>query len=177
MKVLLLFLLFSSAAFAQEEEHKEESNERKHSISALLSHTYVSDAILEGRKSWRALPSIVFDYNYSISHNWKIGWHNDLIVENFVVERLGEKSEIERKKPLASTIVAGFKPGKHFTYEFGFGGEFEREESFFLTRVGVEYSLEIKENLEFVSNFIYDFKWNGYNSFAFGVGISKSFGI
>jgi len=176
MKMLLLFLLFSSAAFAQRVEQTEESNERKHSISALLSHTYVSEAVLESKKSWRALPSIVLDYNYTLSHQWKIGWHNDLIIENFVVERLGGGSEIERKKPLASTIVTGFKPGKHFTYEIGFGGEFEREESLFLTRVGVEYSLEIKENLEFISNFIYDFKWNGYNSFSFGVGLSKSFG-
>jgi hypothetical protein len=176
MKTLLLFLLFSSAAFAQEEDHKEESNERKHSISALLSHTYVSEAVLEGKISWRALPSIVLDYNYTLSHQWKIGWHNDLVLENFVVERLGGRSEIERKKPLASTIVAGFKPGNHFTYEIGFGGEFETEESFFLTRLGVEYSLEIKENLEFVSNFIYDIKWNAYDSFAIGVGLSKSFG-
>jgi hypothetical protein len=176
MKMLLLFLLFSTAAYGQDEGHTEESNERKHSISALLSHTYVSAAFLEGRKSWRALPSIVLDYNYTLSHHWKVGWHNDLILENFVVERFGEGSEIERNKPLASTIVAGFKPGKHFTYEIGFGGEFEKEKSFFLTRVGFEYSLEIKENLEFVSNFIYDIKWNAYDSFAIGVGLSKSFG-
>lgn len=174
MKLFLFFFFISSIALGQETEH--ESLNKKNGLTMLLGHTYVRKAVVDGEKSWLILPSIVLDYNYSLSQNWKIGWHNDLILENFVVERFGERPEIERKKPLASTIVAGFKPGKHFTYEFGFGGEFEKEENFFLTRVGVEYSLEIKEGMEFITNFVYDFKWNAYDSFSIGVGLSKSIG-
>jgi hypothetical protein len=29
---------------------------------------------------------------------------------------------------------------------------------------------------EFFSNFVYDIKWNAYDSFSIGVGIAKSFG-
>ena len=77
---------------------------------------------------------------------------------------------------MASALVVGFKAGTHFTYQFGLGGEFAKEENFFLTRTGVEYGLELPNEWEFIANFIYDIKWNAYDSFVMGIGVSKSFG-
>lgn len=83
---------------------------------------------------------------------------------------------MERSEPIASVLVGGFKPGKHFTFEAGIGYEISKEENLFLTRVGAEYSLELPKEWEFVANLIYDVKWDAYDSFAFGIGVSKSFG-
>ena len=176
MKYLFLFLLLSQSVLAQEEEDLSGSKFKNHSIALLLGHTHVSQGINEGERNWLILPSISLDYNYLLSKKLSIGLHNDLIIENFKVEKSGNGSEIERIRPLASAVTVGFKPGKHFTYQFGLGGEFAEEENFFLSRLGVEYSHEIAENWEFISNFIYDIKWNAYDSFAIGVGLSKSFG-
>jgi hypothetical protein len=145
----------------------------------LLSHTVIKNAIDEGTTDWMAFPSFAFDYNFVFSPKWRIGLHNDLIFEDFIVETVsseGDIQELERSEPIASVLVGGFKPGKHFTFEAGIGYEISKEENLFLTRVGAEYSLELPKEWEFVANLIYDVKWDAYDSFAFGIGVSKSFG-
>jgi len=168
-----------TASFSQETENKSEKFKPYHSISGLLSHTMIKDGIREGKSEWIAFPSFAFDYNFVFSPKWKVGIHNDLIFEDFIVESTnseGEKKELERSEPIASVLVGGFKPGKHFTFEAGMGYEFSKEENLFLTRVGTEYSLELPKEWELIVNLVYDVKWDAYDSFAFGVGVSKSFG-
>jgi hypothetical protein len=169
-KFYFLVLFFSSGlGFAQEEK----TFTKHHCLSFLLSHTYVSQGVIDGDRKWLTLPSVALDYNYFFMPKWSVGLHNDLIIENFKVEKTEEV--FERTTPIASALTAGFKPGEHFTYQFGLGGEFAKEEDFFLIRFGVEYGLELPKDWELVSNFVYDIKWNAYDSFSIGIGISKSF--
>lgn len=173
---LFYFLvLITTLGAAQEKESENENFKPHHSISLLLGHTYLSEGNVEGEKKWLTLPSIGFDYNYVFSKKWSIGLHNDIVIENFKVE--DDKNEvIERTKPFASLLTTGYKPGKHFTFQLGFGGEFAKEENLFVTRIGVEYSLELPGEWEFLTNFSYDNKWKTYDSFCLSVGIAKSFG-
>jgi hypothetical protein len=168
-----------SSSFSQEGENTSEKFKPYHSITGLLSHTIIQDGIRDGKTEWIAFPSFAFDYNFVFSPKWRIGLHNDLILEDFIVETTnseGDKIELERSEPIATVLVGGYKPGKHFTFEAGMGYEFAKEEDLFLTRLGTEYSLELPNEWEFVVNIVYDIKWDAYDSFAFGVGISKSFG-
>lgn len=168
-KFCFLVLLFScSLSLAQEEK----TFTKHHSFSFLLSHTYVSQGVIDGDKKWLTLPSVSLDYNYVFLPKWSIGLHNDFIFENYKIEKGDE--QFERSTPIASAITGGFKPGEHFTYQFGLGGEFASEENFFLTRFGVEYSLELPKDWELISNFVYDIKWSAYDSFSVGIGISKT---
>ncbi len=177
MKKIYCFLMFAiiTSSFSQESEAKKENFKPYHSISGLLSHTMIKDGIRDGKTEWIAFPSFAFDYNYVFSPKWRIGLHNDLIFEDFIVENK-EGNELERSEPFASVLVGGFKPGKHFTFEAGMGYEFAKEENLFLTRIGTEYAVELPNEWEFIVNLVYDMKWNAYDSFAFGVGVSKSFG-
>ena len=177
MKKIYCFLMFAiiTSSFSQESEAKKENFKPYHSISGLLSHTMIKDGIRDGKTEWIAFPSFAFDYNYVFSPKWRIGLHNDLIFEDFIVENK-EGNELERSEPFASVLVGGFKPGKHFTFEAGMGYEFAKEEDLFLTRIGTEYAVELPNEWEFIVNLVYDMKWNAYDSFAFGVGVSKSFG-
>jgi hypothetical protein len=176
MKKIYCFLMLAiiTSAFSQEGENKSEKFKPYHSISALLSHTMIKDGIREGKTEWIAFPSFAFDYNFVFSPKWRIGLHNDLIFEDFIVET--DEKELERSEPVASVLVGGFKPCKQFTLEAGMGYEFSKEENLLLTRVGAEYSLELPKEWELVVNLVYDVKWDAYDSFAFGVGVSKSFG-
>ena len=180
MKKIYCFLMFTviNLSFSQEVENKNESFKPYHSISALLTHTMIKDGIRDDRTEWIAFPSFAFDYNFVFSPKWRLGLHNDMIFEDFIVETNseGEKKELERSEPIATVLVGGFKPGKHFTFEAGVGYEFSKEEHLFLTRIGAEYSLELPKEWELIANLVYDVKWNAYDSFAFGVGVSKSFG-
>ena len=165
---ILLFLFLNGLSYAQEEKEFL----KHHNISVLLSHTYVSKGVVDGDRQWLILPSVALDYNYVFLPKWSIGLHNDFIFENYKIEKGNE--EFERSTPIASAVTTGFKPGAHFTYQFGLGGEFAKEENFFLIRFGVEYSLELPKEWELISNFVYDIKWSAYDSFSIGIGISKS---
>lgn len=169
--ILVLFLI--NNAFAQEQEN--ETFKPHHTLGFVVGHTNVSQGVENGDRKWLTLPSFALDYNYVFSPKWSIGLHNDLIIESFKVET-SDDEVLERTSPFASAIVGGYKPGKYFTFEAGLGGEFAKEESFALTRLGVEYGLEIHNGWEFIANVVYDIKWNAYDSWALGAGISKSFG-
>jgi hypothetical protein len=172
---LLFILCMPYLLIAQEESHNFKQVEKKHKTSFFLSHTHISEGIKNGKKEWLTVPSFGLDYNYLLTSKWSIGLHNDLVVENFKVQKFADEFELERTTPFVSSIVAGFKPGRFFTYELGFGGEFAKEGNLFLTRIGIEYGLEISEDLELVSNLVYDIKWNHYDSYVLGIGISKLF--
>jgi hypothetical protein len=172
---LLLFLGLPNFLIAQERSLDIEKIEKKQSLTFVLGHTHVSEGIKDGKEEWLTLPSFGLDYNYMLSPKFSLGLHNDLVIENFKVQKATDVIELERTAPFASALVAGFKPGKSFTYEFGFGGEFAKEGNLFLTRVGIEYSLEISKDLELVSNLVYDIKWRHYNSYVLGIGICRLF--
>jgi len=140
-----MMLAVITSSFSQEGENKPEKFKPYHSISVLLSHTIIKDGIRDGKTEWIAFPSFAFDYNFVFSPKWRIGLHNDLIFEDFIVETTnseGDKIELERSEPIATVLVGGFKPGKHFTFEAGMGYEISKEENLFLSRLGTEYAVE-----------------------------------
>ncbi|URM38914.1 hypothetical protein [Flavobacterium anhuiense] len=69
-----------------------------------------------------------------------------------------------------------YKPNEHWSFLLGFGGEFAKEEDFFLTRAGIEYGYELPKGWEIFGTASYDFKWNAYDSWGIGLGIAKNFG-
>jgi hypothetical protein len=168
-KFLVLMFIMSSICFAQEEE----TFSKHFNASFLLSHTNIRQGVVDGNIKWLVLPSSTLDFNYVFAPKWSVGIHNDIILENYKVESGDEV--IERSIPIASAFVAGYKPGEHFTYQFGLGGEFATEENFFLTRLGLEYGLELPGEWELIANFVYDIKWDAYDSFSLGIGVLKSF--
>ena len=170
---ITLFLMSHFLFFGQEKEV--EVFKKHHTLGFMLSHTNVSQGVNDGEKTWLSLPSFALDYNYVFSSKWSIGVHNDVIIEKFIVET-NNSTELERSTPIASVAVIGYKPWEHFTLEVGLGGEFAKEENLALTRLGLEYSLEMGKDWEFISNFVYDIKWNAYDSFSIGVGVAKSLG-
>lgn len=55
----------------------------------------------------------------------------------------------------------------------GAGGEFAKSVSFFMVRIGLEYGFHINKKWELNMNLINDLKINGYNSFSYGIGITR----
>jgi hypothetical protein len=60
--------------------------------------------------------------------------------------------------------------------QLGTGAEFSREGTLFLSRFGVEYGVEIRNGWEVAGNASYDIKWDAYDTWVLGIGISKEFG-
>jgi hypothetical protein len=178
-KIVCFCLLFVFSFSFSQVESQSEKFKSHHTASVFLSHTIVKDGIKDGKTQWVSFPSYALDYNFVFSPKWKIGLHNDVIFEDFIIEKKSgnAKTEVlERSEPFTTVLVGGFKPAKHFTFEVGMGYEFAKEEDLFLTRLGTEYAVELPKEWELVINVIYDLKWNAYDSFTIGIGLSKAFG-
>jgi len=181
--LILTWTLLCASGFAQEAEKK--SGEEKepfhphHVISIALSHANVFSGVDEsGHNKTLSLPAWGIDYTYQFRPKWAIGLHTDLIVEKFEVKTdlASEEGVIERSYPIAPALMGIFKPTDHWSFLFGAGVEFEKEENFFLNRAGIEYSGELPKEWEVFGSLSYDFKWNAYDTWVIGIGIGKAFG-
>ena len=197
---VLLFLLVSTHVFSQKAENEDADNKhaiaeeghsahhKKHAVSVVISHTHIKSGVKNNvGDNWIALPSFGINYNYSFNEKWAIGLHNDIIVEEFIVEdkkhtelqnKNSEESEVEgidRSYPIASAVMLTYKPFKHVAFLVGGGMEFSEHENFGLIRLGLEIPFHIPNNWEIFGVTAYDINIDAYNSFTFGLGIAKLF--
>ena len=170
---LVFIVITASAQETEKKETNEEALKGTHRISLVLGHSHLNSGIQQdGKKGWIAVPSWGLDYDYWISNHWAIGLQTDMMIETFEVEDQ-DKAVIERTEPATIVGAAIFKPREHVSFIAGMGGEFASEGNFALTRLGIESGWEIKNNWEFGISLLFDIKWNEYNTWVFGFGISK----
>ena len=194
--IFALSFFLSNGVFAQEKEqedshgdthiegHQEQHGEAaedepfaRHNISLFLSHSFISQGIRDRDRDWLVAPSWGLNYNYFFNKKWAIGWHNDLIIEEFVVEdnRAGTE-ELERSFPFSTLLVGTYRLSEHWGFSAGGGAEWEKNENFGVVRVGAEYGIHIHQlKMEMVFAFNYDILIDAYDSFNLGFGISKFF--
>lgn len=177
MKKLYLLTLIGTLQFAYAQESEDDKPANFHRLTLEMSHAHVPEGFQNGEKQWLVMGSWGFNYDYWFHPQWAVGLHADLVVENFEVEKSGEEgSVLERSYPFAPALIGIFKPGKHLMILLGPGGEFSKEESFFLIRAGLEYGWELPGEWELGVSLMNDFKVDAYNSWTIGVGISKILG-
>ena len=152
-----------------------------HSLGILIGHTHVfkgRDAA--GNRKVLSLPSWGIDYNFMFKPKWGIGFHTDIIVETFEVEKHleggGHDEVVERTRPVAPALMGLYKPNHHWTLMFGAGMEYAKEETFFLNRAGAEYAAELAKGWEVFGALNYDFRWKAYDTWSIGLGVSKVLG-
>ena len=185
-KSMLFALLFSlisiltNKSIAQENEDKEVFKPH-HQIGISINHVHVFEGRDdEGNREVLSLPAWGVDYTFQFHKNWAIGLHTDFVIEKFKVEKVYANDEdnetVERSYPIAPALMGIYKPSESWSFLLGFGGEFAKEENYFLTRVGAEYGYELPKNWEIFGTFSYDLKWNAYDSWGIGLGIAKNFG-
>ena len=191
---LVFFILFQNISISQETKHNElvaHENEhfKKHAISFVISHTHLKTGVKDNSgNSFLALPSFAINYNYNFNEKWALGWHNDIIIEEFVVSGSGShesevifKSEtnedktIDRGKPVSSAIMLTYKPYKHLALLAGGGMEFSKHKDFAVVRLGLEAPFHMPNNWEVFGSLLFDININAYNSLSFGLGIAKLF--
>ena len=175
---ILICLFVPLLAMGQEHEEMEEKIP-KHSVGITLSHSFIGKGLDEevGGRKIITVPSWGLKYNYHFNEKWALGWHNDLLIERFVIERSEEDGGVlVRDFPIASLIVASHAIGdKGWGIAFGAGAEWEENESFGVVRAGIEYGVEIPKGWEIVFEGNYDIIIEAYDSFTLGICIYKLF--
>ncbi len=172
------FLLISFQICAQESKDHSENESKKgmQQFSLFISHSHITDGESpDGGNKWFVVPSWGLDYNYWLSSHVAIGLHGDMMLESFKVKGEEKGSAVERNRPIAIVPVAVFKPKEHSSFIVGFGKEFAPEGDLTLMRLGYEYGLEIGGQWEFCAGLTYDLKFNIYDTWTLGLGVSKSF--
>ncbi len=170
-------VFFSFGTFAQERAEKEESEKGGHKITVAVGQTHIHENFAEKGKKWKIGSSLALNYDYLITDRWAIGLHNDVLLDDFSIEKMenGQMTRtIERERPVASKVVGSFTLLPHFVVNAGAGAEFEKSENFFLTTVGTGYEFAGRNGWGFGVELAYDVKWKAYDTWILGVGVSKT---
>ncbi len=157
-----------------EEDHEMEKMVH-HKVSLIISHTHIPKGNSSAQnETFLIVPSWGLNYEYWINHKWAIGMHNDMEISTYVIiDEHG--SEIERERPIISTIVGIYKPNKLINLIAGFGREFEANENFWVLRFGIDLEFEMHNGWELAPSLVYDIKETIYDSWTIGLGIGKRF--
>lgn len=170
--IVLLVFAFANSLMAQEEAEHHEDLKGAHRLTVGLGHTHISEGIKEGETTWMTFASWSFNYDYWLSNKFALGLQNDVILESFLIENNDEEL-IEREYPWSVVPVMIYKPGKHLSLIGGVGAEISKGDTLGLTRLGTEYGFHLPKQWELGVSFVWDFKWNHYNSWGLGITISK----
>lgn len=176
MKHLIFFLFFlvPQVIFAQGIKEDHNDHHKKFRISAAIGHTYLPKNTRVG-KEFVNLPGINLDLEYWMSHKLGLGLHNDLELVHFEVRSEEEDVIIERDYPVLITLDVIYRAYKGLTLYAGPGVELEKNENYFVSRVGMEYEIEISKGWDVHPTLFYDFREGAYNTMTLAIGFGKRF--
>lgn len=163
-------LCFVLAARAQEHAHADRSFPHFR-VAALIGHTYVPTA---AREAHFFIPSWGLDLEYWFNETWAVGLHNDIEFHTFLIETVHEEL-LERHYPVVLTLDAIFKPWEGLVFQFGPGYEIEKNEGFFLFRLGVEYEIEFGHHWDIAPMLFYDSRFEANDTWSIALGLGKRF--
>lgn len=173
----LILMVTVSYSQSHMDEYHAETEEFKHFRVAMnIGHGYIPSASKENNTAV-VLPTWGLDLEYWFTEKWGMGFKGDVEIANYIIEREGEEEHIEREKPLILTTTAFIKPWETngFIFFAGPGIEIEKEENFFVTRLGVAYEMHLPHHWDVAPEFIYDLKSGFVNSYTIAIGIGKRF--
>jgi hypothetical protein len=152
--------------------HKEEEHRFPHyRVALLIGHTAVPADI---QNDYVFISSWGLDFEYWIDNQWAIGLHNDMELQSFIIE-YEEYKTLERVYPLVVSLDLIYKPVGGLVFQFGPGYEFERNESFFLFRTGVEYEIDLPHHFDLAPTLFYDNRFEANNTWTIALGVGKRF--
>lgn len=169
--ITLITVLGIHTLRAQEHYNEEHTSVKRIRIAGVIGHTFINSSGMEGNIY---APSWGIDIDYWFNHKWGIGLHNDIEIENFVVVK-NNTEEIDRVNPIVLTLDALYEIGNGFVISIGPGVELEKNESFFLARIGIEYEYDVNKNFYIMPTFFHDQRFDGYSTTTIGLGIGHKF--
>ncbi|EDM34726.1 hypothetical protein PBAL39_14254 [Pedobacter sp. BAL39] len=165
-----------SAIALQESEHESEKDMFRLTLS--MGHAHIRKTIQHHHGSDISSAAWALDADYWISNHLALGIHNDIILENFIIEEhLGnnEYALLEREYPIAVVAVILYKPWHHLSILAGAGTEFSREKNLMVFRSGLEYGWKLPHTWELGMSTNYDIK-RSHDTWMLGFGVSKFIG-
>ncbi|MEN8880098.1 MAG: hypothetical protein ABF311_07990 [Polaribacter sp.] len=166
IKITLILILVVINQFNAQKYSKKHDNARGFRIAGIIGHTLINAEGIDNV----FVPSWGLDVEYWFNHKWGIGFHNDIEIETFIIRNSNDE-KIERVNPIVLTLDALYQFGGGFVVTVGPGIELEKEESFYLLRLGFEYEKDITDSFYLLPSFFLDQRFDGYASWSIGLGV------
>jgi len=176
---LIVVIPFSNAQHtedANDTQHAEhEGPGHRHKVTLVLANSFLKNDFEDNPNSILIVPTFGLNYDFFFHQKWGVGFHSDIVAQQYKVETHDGHEELIRENPVALCAVGLFKPISALTLIAGYGVEIETHENIQILRFGVEYGFHLPGNWELGFALEFDRKINTYNSWVFGVGFSKLF--
>jgi hypothetical protein len=156
---------------AHRRHHGTDQHQAHFRVAPYLGHTII--AVEEGAAA-RVIGAYGLDLEYWPDASWGIGLHNDLEMESFVVVEDGQE-DLERRRPIVSTLDLLVKPWKNLVLVVGPGIEMDPERNLGLLRLGLEYEIPLPHHWDFSPVLIYDSRFKAFDTWGVGVAAGYSF--
>jgi len=184
MKGIIAFIIFlfvftpyalaQHAEMADDDQHADHGG-YAHRVTLVMAYTLLKSDVDESTNNILVVPTFGLNYDFFFHQKWGVGFHTDILLQQFKVETHEEEKVFVRENPVALYAVGLFKPIPSLTFNAGYGIELEKHENIQLFRLGVEYGFHLPGNWELGFALEFDSKLNTYNSWVFGAGFSKLF--
>jgi len=162
---------------AQDSDHVADAHHdgSHHKITLVMANSIIKNSFEEQGNSIRLVPTFGFNYDYFFNGRWGIGLHTDILLQQYKVEVHNNHEELIRENPVAICGMLLFKPHHKWVLMAGYGIEAEKNHSFQMIRMGVEYAIELPKHWELGFSLEFDYKIKTQNSLMFGLGFSRLF--
>jgi hypothetical protein len=157
----------------QNPEHGEHSH--KHKLTLVMANSFLKSDVDESTNNILVVPTFGLNYDFFFHQKWGVGFHTDIVLQQFKVEQHDGHEILIRENPVALCAVGLFKPVPSLTFIAGYGIELEKNENIQLLRLGAEYGFHLPGNWELGFALEFDNKIKTSNSWLFGAGFSKLF--
>lgn len=177
-KFILLIILITtiSKAICQHESIDNNPPEHEapfHKLSLVMANSLINNTVGDNSNTILIVPTFGFNYDYYFHNKWALGLHNDLLLQQYKVERHHDNEELVRENPVAICGIISFKFHPRWALMSGYGVELEKHENISLFRIGLEYGIALRNNWELGFGIEYDYKIKAYSSMMIGAVFSK----
>ncbi|HNP24331.1 MAG TPA: hypothetical protein PKM63_19095 [Panacibacter sp.] len=174
LQLFITVLIFFSCTTVASAQKAEQEEFYRHRFSVMMANVHIPNMDgVEGQNKFSVVPAWGFDYDFWFNKRWAVGLHNDLILQQYKIVKEENHTVVERSYPISMCVTGIYKPFEHLSFVGGLGKEFEKNESFGMCKLGLEYGFELRKAWELSLNLQYDNKFKAYDSWLFGIGISK----
>jgi len=119
------------------------------------------------------VPSFGVKYTRRFSEKIGLAWTNEVEFANYMIEYEGH-GELEREFAFVSAVLFSYEPIPKLGLLAGPGVELERNQNFFVLKVGVEYEVKLLDDRFISTEAYYDIK-EVYGALGLGLSVGAKF--
>ncbi len=169
--MMTLLIATATPLHARQDESEEEGEHfYRHRLSFGTGIALIPRGLSAGAEDFIIAPSVALDYGFQVTRQFGVAIKDELELSSYIIETK-EGAPLEREFAYVGVIVATAEVARGFGLFAGPGVELERNENFFVVKLGVDYMFIETERWNAGVGGAYEFK-AAYGTFNVGTGFT-----